>query len=79
MKATAEQREEFIQALAEMLGGPTQIGFSISLAMGGEQRLLGQAWVKVRNAVPGIFGYPSVEETAALLRDFLGCAAAGEE
>lgn len=63
----ARRPYDFIEALAEYLGGPNQAKQSIKLQMGDPDAKL---WAKIRNASP-IHGYPTVEETRDILAGFL--------
>lgn len=67
-----EQKEQFIKAAAEFLGGANQVRMSVGLQVGqGQLHEVAQIWLKMREAIPGIFGYPTVEEVENTLREFL--------
>lgn len=66
------RKAEFIRALAEFLAGTNQVRMSLALSMPrSELHAVAELWRDVRQATP-LFGYPSVEEAEAELREFLG-------
>lgn len=72
MNNRIERKKEFIKATAEFLGGVNQCRMSIGLEAGGQLGEAAKIWVNMRQAVPGLMGYPTVEETEKALIDFLG-------
>ena len=72
-KIKRERQEEFVEALAEFLGGSNQIIMSIALNEMKGQGMIGQVakiWAKVRANTP-LVGYPDIEETKKQLKEFL--------
>lgn len=61
-----EAKERFIRQLAQFLAG-NQARKSIELEMGKESA---KEWAALRATTP-LFGYPSVDEAEATLREFL--------
>jgi len=64
--------EAFITALAEFIGGANQVRMSIALNTGGQLGRVAEMWARIRREIPGIMGYPTVEETKQALREYLG-------
>ena len=62
---------DFCQALGEFLGGTNQVRMSMALQLGGEMKAVAELWRSMRSSVPGIFGYPTADEAAASVREWL--------
>jgi len=64
-------RQEFIKATAEFLGGPNQALMSAALVLpSGQLKIVADLWSKMRAASP-VFGWATVEETEQQLTKFL--------
>ena len=75
MKTRVERKAEFIQALAVFLGGTNQARMSLALdpsMKNSELAAVAELWRDIRQAVPGLFGYPTVEEARAVIEEFIG-------
>lgn len=59
--------DDQIKALANFLGGPNQVGFSILLSMGGGLDHIGREFFKLRDTF-NVQGYASVPEAEAQIR-----------
>jgi len=72
-----EQKKAFIKELAKFLVD-NQAGKSINLELFDRRPLMPgipnwpKEWAELRNAVPGLFGYPTIRETELILKEFLG-------
>jgi hypothetical protein len=67
-------KAEFVLALAKFLGGTNQARMSIALdprMKGSQLAEIAELWRTMRQAVPGLTGYPTVEETVKVIEEFL--------
>jgi len=62
------RKQQFVRALAEYLAGTISVEHSIRLQQNNPHAKI---WAKVRSATP-LFGYPTVQEAAVVLSEFLG-------